>query len=70
MFLYFLILIHVNLGIRVCSDLAFEAHICIVVSKARQRNSLLFRGYVSRNLSVIHQILGYISLIESNWPHM
>ena len=35
--------------------LSFEAHINNIVSKARQRISILFRGFVTRNLYIMRQ---------------
>ena len=44
-----------DLGITVSNGLSFEQHINSIVSKARQRVSTLFRGFISRNLSTMRQ---------------
>ena len=46
---------YVDLGITISSDLSFDQHINNIVSKARQRVSILFRGFLSRNLSTMRQ---------------
>jgi ribonuclease P/MRP protein subunit RPP40 len=46
---------YVDLGVTIDSKLSFEKHISIIVSKARQRVSILFRGFVTRNLYVMRQ---------------
>jgi hypothetical protein len=40
----------VDLGVTVSSNLSFEQHINSTVSKARQRTSIIFRGFISRKL--------------------
>ena len=44
-----------DLGITISSDLSFDQHINGIVSKAQQRVGILFRGFLSRNLSTMHQ---------------
>ena len=53
---------YVDLGITISCDLSFERHINNIVSKARQRVSTLFRGFLSRNLSTMR--LAFISYIR------
>jgi hypothetical protein len=45
----------VDLGVTICSNLSFETHISNIVSKARQRLSILFRGFLTRNIYVMRQ---------------
>jgi hypothetical protein len=62
---------YVYLGITISKNLSFDAHISDIVSKARQRVSILFRGFLSRNTSTMRQafityirpILEYNSII-------
>lgn len=62
---------HVDLGVAINNDLSFEHHIGNIVSKARQRMSILFRGFLSRNLDTmrkafityIRPILEYNSIV-------
>jgi hypothetical protein len=62
---------YVDLGITISKNLSFDAHISDIVSKARQRVSILFRGFLSRNTSTMRQafityirpILQYNSII-------
>jgi hypothetical protein len=62
---------YVDLGVTISSDLTFEPHISKIVSKARQRTSTLFRGFLTRNLTTMRQafityirpILEYNSLV-------
>jgi hypothetical protein len=61
----------IDLGVTVCSDLSFETHIDNIVSKARQRVGVLFRGFLTRNINVmrrafivyIRPILEYNSIV-------
>jgi hypothetical protein len=46
---------YVDLGVIIDSKLSFESHVSSIVSKARQRVSILFRGFVTCNLYVIRQ---------------
>jgi hypothetical protein len=46
---------YVDLGVTIDSKLSFEAHINNIVSKARQRITILFRGFVTRNLYIMRQ---------------
>ena len=46
---------YVDLGVAVTSNLSFELHINNIVSKARQRISILFRGFLTRNLYIMRQ---------------
>jgi ribonuclease P/MRP protein subunit RPP40 len=46
---------YVDLGVTVTSNLSFELHINNIVSKARQRISTLFRGFLTRNLYIMRQ---------------
>jgi hypothetical protein len=46
---------YVDLGVIIDSKLSFETLISNIVSKARQRISILFRGFVTRNLYVMRQ---------------
>jgi hypothetical protein len=46
----------VDLGVTICSNLSFEIHISNIVSKARQRLSILFRGFLTRNIYIIRQV--------------
>jgi hypothetical protein len=67
---------YVDLGVIIDSKLSFEQHICNIVSKARQRVSILFRGFVTRNLYVMRQafvsyirpILEYNSIVWNPSP--
>ena len=60
-----------DLGITVTSNLQFNSHIDTIVSKARQRASVLFRGFISRNIQLlckaytiyIRPILEYNSIV-------
>jgi hypothetical protein len=64
---------YVDLGVTIDSKLSFEKHISNLVSKARQRVSILFRGFVTRNLYVMRQafvsyirpILEYSSIVRN-----
>jgi hypothetical protein len=42
---------YIDLGVTIGENLSFDAHISDIVSKARQRVSILFRGFLSRNTS-------------------
>jgi hypothetical protein len=53
---------YVDLGVTIDSKLSFEKHISNIVSKARQRVSILFRGFVKRNLYVMRQ--AFVSYIR------
>lgn len=53
---------YVDLGVTISSDLSFEQHINNIVSKARQRSSILFRGFLSRNLCTMR--LAFITYIR------
>jgi hypothetical protein len=44
---------YVGLKVTIFSNLSFEAHINKIVSETRQRISIFFRGFLSRNLCVI-----------------
>ena len=46
---------YVDLGVTITCKLSFKAHISSIVSKARQRISILFRGFVTRNLNIMRQ---------------
>jgi hypothetical protein len=46
---------YVDLGVTVTSNLSSELHINNMVSKARQRISTLFRGFLTRNLYIMRQ---------------
>jgi ribonucleases P/MRP protein subunit RPP40 len=46
---------YVDLGVTIDSKLFFEAHINNIVSKARQRISIPFRGFVTRSLYIMRQ---------------
>jgi hypothetical protein len=46
---------YVDLGVTVTSNLSFELHINNIVSKARQRISILFRGFPTRHLYIMRQ---------------
>jgi hypothetical protein len=45
----------VDLGVTISHDLSFDSHVNIVVSRARQRLSVLFRGFSTRNLFIMRQ---------------
>jgi ribonuclease P/MRP protein subunit RPP40 len=53
---------YVDLEVTMDSKLSFEKHISNIVSKARQRVSILFRGFVTRNLYVMRQ--AFVSYIR------
>jgi hypothetical protein len=53
---------YVDLGITIANSLSFEAHINGIVCKARQRVSTLFRGFITRNLSIMQQ--AFISYVR------
>jgi hypothetical protein len=44
---------YVDLGVIINDDLSFRDHINSIVSKARQRTSVLLRGFVSRRLDIM-----------------
>ena len=44
-----------DLGITVCSNLAFNDHISSIASKALQRSGVFFRGFTSRDLSLLRK---------------
>jgi hypothetical protein len=46
---------YVDMGMTISKNLSFDAHISGIVSKARQRVSILFRGFLSRNTSTMRQ---------------
>jgi ribonuclease P/MRP protein subunit RPP40 len=62
---------YVDLGVTVSSNLSFEQHINSILSKARQRTSIIFRGFISRKLitmraaftTYIRPLLEYNSII-------
>jgi hypothetical protein len=45
----------VDLGVTISHDLSFDSHVNSVVFRARQRLSVLFRGFLTRNLFIIRQ---------------
>jgi hypothetical protein len=45
----------IDLGVTVTDDLSFELHINTIVSKARQRISVLFRGFLTRNIDIMRR---------------
>lgn len=51
-----------DLGITVCQNLSFNGHINNIVSRARQRVSILFRGFSSRNCNVLRR--AYITYVR------
>ena len=53
---------YVDLGVTVSSSLSFVQHINNIVSKARQRISILLRGFLSRDLSTMR--LAFITYIR------
>jgi ribonuclease P/MRP protein subunit RPP40 len=53
---------YVDLGITIANSLSFEAHINGIVCKARQRVSTLFRGFITRNRSIMRQ--AFISYVR------
>jgi hypothetical protein len=53
---------YVDLGVTISSNLSFEQHINNIVSKARQRISILLRGFLSRNLGTMR--LAFITYIR------
>jgi hypothetical protein len=57
-----------DLGIIVTNNLRFNSHIDTVVSKARQRTSVLYRGFTSRNIQLLSKaFVTYIRpLLEYN----
>jgi ribonuclease P/MRP protein subunit RPP40 len=59
---------YVDLGVTVIRNLSFEAHIENIVSKARQRISILFRGFITRNLGLMRRaFIAYIRpILEYN----
>ena len=65
----------VDLGVTVSSDLSFKTHINNIVTKARQRQGIFFRGFCSRDLELVRKafityirpILEYNSIIWN--PH-
>jgi hypothetical protein len=44
-----------DLGVTITSDLSFDAHVNNIVSKARQRLSTLFRGFLTRNVNIMRR---------------
>jgi hypothetical protein len=58
------------IGVTITNNLSFETHINNIVSKARQRISTLFRGFITRNLYImrrafityIRPIVKYVSI--------
>ena len=63
----------VDLGVTISTDLSFKSHIQSIVSKSYQRLSVLFRGFVTRDvkflrrayITFIRPILEYNSIIWS-----
>lgn len=57
-----------DLGVTITNNLSFEMHINNIVSKARQRISTLFRGFITRNLSIMRRaFITYIRpIVEYN----
>jgi hypothetical protein len=53
---------YIDLGVTISENLSFDAHISDIVSKARQRVSILFRGFLSRNTSTMR--LAFITYIR------
>jgi hypothetical protein len=53
---------YADLGVTITSDLSFETHIANIVARARQRINILFRGFVTRNLSVMRR--AYITYVR------
>jgi hypothetical protein len=53
---------YVDLGITISSNLSFEQYINNIVSKARQRISILLQGFLSRDLSTMR--LAFITYIR------
>ena len=51
-----------DLGIEINSDLSFQSHIGSIVSKARQRVGILFRGFQNREVSFLKK--AYITYIR------
>lgn len=51
-----------DLGIEINSDLSFHSHIGSIVSKARQRVGVLFRGFQTRQISFLRK--AYITYIR------
>jgi len=51
-----------DLGIKINSDLSFQSHIGSIVSKARQRVGVLFRGFHTRQVSFLKK--AYITYIR------
>jgi Reverse transcriptase (RNA-dependent DNA polymerase) len=43
----------IDLRLTVSDDLSFHTHISCIISKARQRSSTLFRGFLSRRLDIM-----------------
>ena len=64
-----------DLGVEIDSDLSYHAHIVCIVGKATQRVGILFRGFVTRDLTFMRKaFITYIRpLLEYNsvvWnPH-
>jgi hypothetical protein len=46
---------NVDLGVTITDELTFEAHINCIISKARQRLSAIFRGFLSRNVHIMRR---------------
>jgi ribonuclease P/MRP protein subunit RPP40 len=57
-----------DLGITVCQNLSFIEHINNVVSKARQRVCMIFRGFISRDCEILRRaFITYVRpIIEYN----
>jgi hypothetical protein len=57
-----------DLGITITSDLHFNSHISLIVSKALQRSSILLRGFLSRDIQLMRRaFITYIRpLVEFN----
>jgi hypothetical protein len=53
---------YVDLGVTISYQLTFNAHINNIVSKARQRTSVLFRGFISRNCDILRR--AFISYVR------
>ena len=59
---------YVDLGVTICQQLTFNEHINNIVSKARQRTGVLFRGFITRNCDILRQaFISYVRpIIEYN----
>jgi hypothetical protein len=54
-----------DLGITVCRNLSFIDHINNVVSKARQRVCMIFRGFISRDCEILRRAFHHVQRVSA-----